>query len=544
MQPPPAPAVLRQLQTLDDLVRQGRWQETLADYQQLTFTQGDTLIPLDNQGELFWPLRRVCQQRLQSLPVEARKEAALLVEQTAAAWLAEAQRTRNFTLLRRVVEEASCSTVAPTAWNYLGDAAAQQGHWAEAERCWQQARNQTEITARLQAKILLAQLEQDRGQQFADGVALLAQQHPTAAGNLAGRSGTYGDILKAIAATRRPLQEHRRDVYQPWFLLGTFRPSPSPSVEAPPLLGRHLLFAAGNKIMAFSLETGQTQEWYALPQLVPPQDANLLQVNTCGGGVLLTLQASDRTLLLCLDGRPQGNLRWRQSFAGKVWARPVGNSERLFLGVQGEILALELATGVTCWRKSVPLLATQEIAPGHLRLMGPRLFISQPLLGLWALDVAEGRSCWLRRVRLDSPANWLVTEREVFVAPTTEERITRLDPATGQVRWHSASLPTRQLLGVTTDLLLVAREHQVRALERDTGRIMWRKEMPATAGRGCVCGESLLWPTAAGLRILNVNDGELAVDPQVMKRLPAGECVRLGDRISIVTSHGWQVYRW
>jgi hypothetical protein len=69
------------------------------------------------------------------------------------------------------------------------------------------------------------------------------------------------------------------------------------------------------------------------------------------------------------------------------------------------------------------------------------------------------------------------------------------------------------------------------------GEIAWRR-FGASAGRGAIVNDRILWPTADGLRVLNIVDGKTAEDVSGIPRWPAGNIVPAGSRLLVATSAG------
>jgi outer membrane protein assembly factor BamB len=144
------------------------------------------------------------------------------VDPRAQTWLDEATRTGDVGLLRRVAAEAFCSRPALAALTQLGDRAFAAGRFDEADGWWRlltplgpPAAQQDgmrypdppeELAVRTRAKRLLAHLFAGRAG-WREELSAFAKRYPRASGKLAGRTGTYAQVIQEVAdlrATRPP----------------------------------------------------------------------------------------------------------------------------------------------------------------------------------------------------------------------------------------------------------------------------------------------------------------------------------------------------
>lgn len=205
--------------------------EAIDDYQRLVEEAGDKLVPLDPSGRRHCVQARwLCALDISRLPPAALRVYRNRVDPQARKWFERGAAERDAGLLRRVVDEAFCSSHGDRALDLLGDLAFESGRFNEAERWWRQiARTASEArpkptedlelifpdpkvdVARVRAKQVLARLfagtPPDR---LSDEVYAFRAQHGKAEGDLAGRKGNYADTLLAIlerpdAAAPNPL---------------------------------------------------------------------------------------------------------------------------------------------------------------------------------------------------------------------------------------------------------------------------------------------------------------------------------------------------
>jgi outer membrane protein assembly factor BamB len=209
------------------------------------------------------------------------------------------------------------------------------------------------------------------------------------------------------------------------------------------------------------------------------------------------------------------------------------------------------------WRRTV--CASQELRGKDRRfrhhlltLAGSRVVYCSHAGSIVALDAETGRNVWAVRYpsrggttqtgdsapMSGSPrdlAPCIYAAGRLFVAPADYDQLLCLDPATGATIWERGGIETVHLLGVAREKLVFTTTDAIRAVEIATGADVW--QMPdegnflAPAGRGFLADDLVFWPTARGLKVLQVDDGRLADDfpPGVLdEKLPIE---RLGNMV-------------
>ncbi|SIO67289.1 Outer membrane protein assembly factor BamB, contains PQQ-like beta-propeller repeat [Singulisphaera sp. GP187] len=203
-------------------VRDGQWGEAIDIYQRVIQQYGDKVAKLpkddaasDRTGEsvLYVDLRHFCQRRLATLPAEALAIYRRRVDAQAERWYRLGRDERDRGSLRRIVEQAFCSTWGDDALDMLGDLAFQDGRFEEAIALYKQLvpdptddrsgliyPDPSVDLARVAAKKVLCRAA--LGEAAPDQAALeaYAKSYPDASGSLAGRTGPY---LKTLAAALR-----------------------------------------------------------------------------------------------------------------------------------------------------------------------------------------------------------------------------------------------------------------------------------------------------------------------------------------------------
>jgi hypothetical protein len=195
----------------------GKWSTGIALLGSIVESAGGDLVP--SEGGRSIQARLLCQIEVAKLPAEGLAVYRKRADAAATRALAGALEGRDRAQLARIVDDSFCSRPALTALAALGDLAFERGAFAEAEGWWRLiaplgggARGElvypdppAAVAERGRAKQLLARLFSGRSG-FDTDLAAFRKQHPTAAGQLAGRKGTYADILHAVARSHRTAQ--------------------------------------------------------------------------------------------------------------------------------------------------------------------------------------------------------------------------------------------------------------------------------------------------------------------------------------------------
>ena len=197
--------------------RDGQWAEAVEIYQRVIQQFGDKVAKLpkddsasDPAGEsvLYVDLRQFCQRRLAALPPEARVIYRGRVDPQAERWFQQGAADRDRASLRRVIEQAFCSSWGDDALDLLGDFAFQDGRFDEALSLYRQlvpdrADDRSGLTypdpsvdlARVAAKKILARAALGENPPGAAELEAYIKAYPNASGTLAGRTGPYATTL-------------------------------------------------------------------------------------------------------------------------------------------------------------------------------------------------------------------------------------------------------------------------------------------------------------------------------------------------------------
>ncbi len=206
-------------------VRGKQWSEAIQMYQKVIEQFGNKVaaLPADEQDAgrsndftLYVDDRWYCHRVIAKLPPEAREIYRKRVDGVAERWYRQGEKDRDLTLLRRVVDQAFCSSWGDRALELLGDLAFQDGRFGEALAAYGKVvadnpddkfalvhPDPTVELARVAAKKLLCRTALGESPPGPAELKEFRTRYPGAAGSLAGRNGTYADILaEALGADR------------------------------------------------------------------------------------------------------------------------------------------------------------------------------------------------------------------------------------------------------------------------------------------------------------------------------------------------------
>ncbi len=264
---------------------------------------------------------------------------------------------------------------------------------------------------------------------------------------------------------------------------------------------------------------------------------------------------ADDDRLVGLDLSRDGLLTFRARPPEAGWSFdgvPVGDGRRLFVAMRRSdvtphayVACYDAATGLPRWRTPVGSAESpaagrgDEITHNLLTLVGNRIYFNTNLGLVAALDVEDGRICWLHRyergngtasrpLHLDrDPAPCLYHEGLLIVAPADSSAIFALDAFTGRMVWTSNKLPDAlHLLGVVQQNLIVA-GHRLAALDVRSGSLQWVWPESEHAGirgmgRGLVAGEEVYWPTRNEIYVLHALTGRQTRTPISLRGISDG----------------------
>jgi outer membrane protein assembly factor BamB len=228
--------------------------EAVEEYHRILEEAGNKLVPLDRQHLVR--ARWLCHLGLSRLPAEGLRLYRSRVDGQARKWFEQGSAGNDETLLRRVVEEAFCSSVGDQALEWLGDLAFERGRFEEAAAWWRhialpagseerKAKEDPSASllaprssllvfpdprvdvARVRAKQLLARSLAGGSsvEELAAELEAFRELHGKAEGHFAGRRGNYAAILQELLSRPEPPEP------RPWL---TFAGDPSRNLVLPP----------------------------------------------------------------------------------------------------------------------------------------------------------------------------------------------------------------------------------------------------------------------------------------------------------------------
>ncbi len=194
---------------------------------------GDSMLLVDARFD--------CQRRIAALPPEARALYRARVDAQAERWLKQGAADRDRGALRRVIEQAFCSSWGDDALDLLGDLSFQDGQFAEALAAYRQLvpdrrpegqglthPDPSVDLARVAAKKLLCRAAIGEDPPTPGEVEAFAKAYPGAQGSFAGRTGPLASsVAEALAS------DHLAVPAQPDGRWPTFAGSPTRSKVAP-----------------------------------------------------------------------------------------------------------------------------------------------------------------------------------------------------------------------------------------------------------------------------------------------------------------------
>ena len=211
------------LRSADNHVRAGDYAEAIEIYQRVIQQFGDKVVDvpsdpkaIDQDFRLSVNARRECQRRIAALPPEARAIYRGRVDSHAERWFRQGKVGHDRTLLRRIVDQAFCSSWGDDALELLGDLAFQDGQFAEAMAAYVQLvpdrpggglglihPDPSVDLARVEAKKLLCRAAIGDHPPSPSELQAFAAAHPANPGPFAGRKGTLAaDLQEAIRDDR------------------------------------------------------------------------------------------------------------------------------------------------------------------------------------------------------------------------------------------------------------------------------------------------------------------------------------------------------
>ena len=263
------------------------------------------------------------------------------------------------------------------------------------------------------------------------------------------RWATPPDVAVAAAPAfdqRTAYAATRAGVLVAWDLdSGQVRWQSAAETAQPVAVGADLVFVVvGGDVRALRADTGATVWQRTLPGTVaaPPYFDTGWLILSFDGGDLAAFRAAD------------GELLWRAPLGAVAHVVPAPALDNLYLGLaDGRAIAVALATGRTVWSRAVGGVAT------GLTALDDQLLIGTTTSGLFSVDLTSGRDRWRWRIGAPVVASAVADGKRIYVS---------------------------------------AYDHILRALDRRSGNLRWRRALPhRPAGAPVLVGDMVLVPSLA-----------------------------------------------
>jgi outer membrane protein assembly factor BamB len=206
----------------------------------------------------------------------------------------------------------------------------------------------------------------------------------------------------------------------------------------------------------------------------------------------------DGRIYLAMDGGVRaldagsGRVLWQRPLPAAAASPPYWDTGWLVISIEGgDLVALRAADGEILWRSALGSVAQTAPAPAldvlYLGLADGRLV---------AVRLATGAPVWTRQ--LAGTATGLLALDDQLVVGTTAREAHSLDLRTGRTRWRwrLGGVAVGAAAADADHIYLVAYDHLVRAVDRGSGNLRWRRALPhRPAGSPVLVGPIVLVPS-------------------------------------------------
>jgi outer membrane protein assembly factor BamB len=201
------------LEQVQALVADSNWDDAIDTLRGLAGAESDRVVAVD--ANRYVSLRTYCQMQIAKLPTAARKRYRERVDSLAERWYREGLAARDEKLLRRVVDEAYCSSWGDDALFTLGELALERADYRAAREYWTQISPQlrggdwlaypdTEIDlAAVRARLVLTSIRAGDLTKATSELDVLRNEHGQASGRLAGQEGPLAPALPRVLEAAR-----------------------------------------------------------------------------------------------------------------------------------------------------------------------------------------------------------------------------------------------------------------------------------------------------------------------------------------------------
>ena len=254
-------------------------------------------------------------------------------------------------------------------------------------------------------------------------------------------------------------------------------------LAAPPAIDGQSAYGAtrDGQLVAWDLDSGRARWQAAVATTLPV---------AIGGDLVFVIVAGGIQAL----NADTGSLAWQRALPGTVAAPPYWDTGWLILSFDdGDLVAFRAADGELLWR--APLGAVAHVPPAPA--------LDNLYLGLAdgrsvALALASGQTIWTRQ--LGGVATGLTALDDQLLVGTTGGALHSLDLTRGRTRWRFRTGAPIVTAAVADDrrIYVSAYDHILRALDRRSGNLRWRRALPhRPAGAPVLVGDMVLVPLLA-----------------------------------------------
>lgn len=252
-------------------------------------------------------------------------------------------------------------------------------------------------------------------------------------------------------------------------------------LAALPAFDQQTAYAASRDgaLVAWDLDTGQTRWQVALTTALPVAVGGDLVFAVVAGGVR-ALRAST------------GAMVWERTLPGTVAAPPSWDTGWLILSFDGgDLAAFRAADGELLWR--TPLGAVAHVAPAPAL---DNLYLGLADGRTVALTLATGQTLWTKT--LGGVATGLTALDDQLLVGTTGGALYSVDLRRGSTRWRwrTGAPVVASAVADQTRIYVSAYDHVLRALDRRSGNLRWKRALPhRPAGSPVLVGDLVLVPS-------------------------------------------------
>ncbi len=254
-------------------------------------------------------------------------------------------------------------------------------------------------------------------------------------------------------------------------------------LAAPPALDPQSAYAPtrDGRLVAWDLDSGRAR-W---------QTATSTTLPVAVGGDLLFAVVADGVEARRVS---TGALVWHRPLTGAVAAPPYWDTGWLILSFEdGDLAAFRAADGELLWRAALGAVAHVPPAPAR-----DNLYLGLADGRTVAMALTTGRTLWTRE--LGGVATGLTALADQLLVGTNAGALHSVDLTGGRTRWRWRTGAPIVAAAAADDkrIYVSAYDHILRALDRRSGNLRWRRALPhRPAGTPVLVGDTVVVPSLA-----------------------------------------------